>query len=130
MKARAIIGLLALGSLVLSCASVQPGEADTTSKKMSRDKEYVIDNPISLADFLRGVPGVNFDWTTGVPILRGGTPLYVLDGVRIGHNYYEVANMVNINNIASVEVIKNATEGLIYGRDVASGVIVIKTKTG
>lgn len=121
--------VLFLGVLIGSCASVKPEQA-TNENKGDHNKEYVIDNPTTLTDFIRRAPGVNLDWTTGVPVIRGGHPLYVVDGVRVGHDYYEVAHMVNVNDVASVEVIKSPGEGLMYGRDVASGVIVIRTKTG
>lgn len=129
MKLNIFIVIIALTIIGVDCASVKSDRVEK-SDRLNQDKEYVIENPIALSDFLRNVPGVTFDWTTGVPMIRGGAPLYVIDGVRMGHNYYEVAGLVNIQNIASVEVIKSATEGLIYGRDVANGVIIIQTKSG
>lgn len=129
MKLNIFIVIVALTIIGVDCASVKSDRVVKTGQAR-QDREYVIDNPIALSDFLRNVPGVIFDWTTGVPMIRGGEPLYVVDGVRMGHNYYEIAGLVNVHNIASVEVIKSATEGLIYGRDVANGVVLIKTKSG
>jgi hypothetical protein len=54
----------------------------------------------------------------------------VIDVVRFGHDYYEVTRLVNVNDIASVEVIKYSGQALMYGRDVAHGVIHIHTRTG
>jgi outer membrane receptor protein involved in Fe transport len=115
------------GLLIGGCATGKSGQGVQTGGH--GDQEYVIENPLSLNDFIRRA-GVNVDWDTGVPVIRGGYPLYVIDGMRVGHNYYEVARMVNVQDVASVEIIKSAAEGLIYGRDVANGVIIIRTKTG
>lgn len=129
MNTGKILILVVLGFTLGSCASVKPDQT-TNEEKRRPNQEYVIDNPLTLTDFIRQVAGVHLDWTTGVPVIRGGYPLYVVDGVRIGHDYYEVAHLVNVQDVASVEVIKSPGEGLIYGRDVANGVIVIRTKSG
>jgi len=125
MKFRTLALLsVALFSLAACSTTSDLGRSD----RMDRDA-IEIDNPLDLKDFLVRA-GVSFDFNTGVPLIRGGEPLYVVDGVRLGHNYYSVARSINVNDIQSVEVIKNAGQGLIYGRDSGNGVIVIKTKTG
>jgi outer membrane receptor protein involved in Fe transport len=93
------------------------------------DSPRQIDNPISLRDFLVKA-GVTIDYQSGVPLIKGGQPLYVVDGVRMGHDYYQVARTVNVNDIGSVEVIKSTAQALMYGRDAGNGVILIKTKGG
>jgi hypothetical protein len=131
MKALIKWNFYLLSGMVLLLSGCATGKTVVNGKKASPDdKVYEIESPLSLSDFLRRVPGVYFEWDTGVPTIRGGYPLYVIDGMRMGHDYYEVARMVNVHDIASVEVIRSATEGLIYGRDVAHGVVVIRTKTG
>ena len=90
----------------------------------------VVQNPISLADILVQVPGVvvtrNFDQVS--ISIRGGTPLYVIDGLRIGHSYNEALELVNVFDIEYVEVIKGASESAIYGPGSGHGVIRIVTK--
>ncbi|MBR9854317.1 MAG: TonB-dependent receptor [Algicola sp.] len=56
------------------------------------------------------------------------SPLVVVDGFPIG----TAGNMnsVNPNNIASIEVLKDASASAIYGSRGANGVILITTKTG
>jgi TonB-dependent SusC/RagA subfamily outer membrane receptor len=56
----------------------------------------------------------------------GNTPLYVVDG------YPTTAGMNNINpnDIASIDVLKDASATAIYGIRAANGVIIITTKKG
>lgn len=60
----------------------------------------------------------------GVSSLSSTTPLYVVDGV------YGDINMVDPNDIQSIEVLKDASSAAIYGSRAANGVILITTKGG
>lgn len=53
-------------------------------------------------------------------------PLYIVDGMPIdgGLDY------LNPNDIASIEVLKDAASGAVYGARAANGVILVTTKTG
>lgn len=53
-------------------------------------------------------------------------PLYIVDGMPLegGLNY------LNPNDIASIEVLKDAASGAVYGARAANGVILVTTKTG
>ncbi|MBJ6367011.1 SusC/RagA family TonB-linked outer membrane protein [Snuella sedimenti] len=55
-------------------------------------------------------------------------PLFVVDGFITGTGFN--LNNININDIESVEILKDATALAIYGTRGASGVILITTKTG
>ncbi|MEP4948142.1 MAG: SusC/RagA family TonB-linked outer membrane protein [Flavobacteriaceae bacterium] len=55
-------------------------------------------------------------------------PLYVVDGFIAGTDFN--LNTININDIKSVEILKDATALSIYGTRGASGVILITTKNG
>ena len=118
------MGLILL--LLSGCASTT---GDRLVERPAVDQQRVIEHPISLRDFLVKA-GVTIDYQSGVPIIKGGQPLYVVDGVRMGHDYYQVVRTVNVNDIASVEVIRSTAQALIYGRDAGNGVILIKTKVG
>lgn len=60
----------------------------------------------------------------GVSSLHQPAPLYIVDGVRVpGDN-------INIQDIASVEILKDASAAAIYGSAGAGGVILITTKKG
>lgn len=63
----------------------------------------------------------------GSTLSNSNQPLYVVDGVPLVSN-----NQSNINpsNIASIEVLKDASAAAIYGSRAANGVIIITTKSG
>ncbi|WP_259067170.1 SusC/RagA family TonB-linked outer membrane protein [Mucilaginibacter sp. X4EP1] len=61
----------------------------------------------------------------GVNTITGGTtPLYVIDG------YIGGGPDVNVNDIASIEVLKDAAATAIYGSRGSNGVVLITTKSG
>ena len=82
-------------------------------------------------------PGVNITQSSGMPgegfqvNIRGlGTignsqPLYVIDGVAGGD-----INNLNPSDIESIDVLKDAASGAIYGARAANGVILVTTKSG
>ena len=116
----------------------------TQSKKEVTGAVSVIDsktiqklNPVRAEQALQGqVPGVNITSQSGSPgsgfniRIRGITtngnnaPLILVDGNRIVD-----LNAVNPNDIATINIIKDATAG-IYGVQAANGVILITTKSG
>lgn len=55
-------------------------------------------------------------------------PLYVVDGFIVGTGFN--LNNINVNDIESLDVLKDATALAIYGTRGASGVILITTKSG
>jgi iron complex outermembrane receptor protein len=105
----------------------------------------VITNPV---DLLQGkIAGVNITSTSGEPganqnviirgvgSLRSGTqPLYVLDGFLLDNSDTGIAsnplNFLNPNDIASIDVLKDASATALYGSRASNGVIVITTKKG
>lgn len=58
-------------------------------------------------------------------IFSGTTPLYLLDGVPISN-----INLINPNDIQSIEVLKDASSTSLYGVRGANGVVKITTKKG
>ena len=60
----------------------------------------------------------------GISSLSNNDPLYVIDGA------FGNLNMVDPNDIASIEVLKDAAAAAIYGSRAAGGVILITTKGG
>lgn len=107
--------------------------ASVSSEDLSRDRIVT-----SLADALKGkVSGVRITQNSGGPgagstiNIRGATsvfgdnqPLYVVDG-------FPVDNFdLNADDIASIDVLKDASSTAIYGSRGANGVIIVTTKKG
>lgn len=64
---------------------------------------------------VRGVSSIN----------AGSEPLYVVDGFPTSKDVY-----INPNDVASIEVLKDAASAAIYGSRAAGGVVLITTKRG
>ena len=60
----------------------------------------------------------------GVSSLHQPPPLYIVDGVRVP------ADNINVQDIATVDILKDASAAAIYGSAAAGGVILITTKKG
>ena len=72
-----------------------------------------------------GQPGQDMNINIrGISSLSSTKPLYVIDGV------YGDINMVDPNDIQSLEVLKDASAAAIYGSRAANGVVLITTKGG
>ena len=84
------------------------------------------------------MPGVQVSQSTGAPgsslqikvrgtgtITAGTSPLYVVDGVPLAQ---EQLNTFNMNDVESIEVLKDASSAAIYGSRGSNGVVLITTK--
>lgn len=123
------LGVLALALLLSACATSGEGVSRTNNDANRPHNVRVIQNPLSLEDFLVQAPGVT---VRGNQVrIRGAAnpPLFIIDNVRIGNNYSSAVNAVSPQDIESVEVI-SGPDTAIYGRDGINGVIVITTKRG
>lgn len=114
-------------------------------------------SPISMEQGMQGrISGVNVVANDGAPgggisiqirgtnSFQGSTePLYVIDGVPVADSnddtinfesetasYNNVLSSLNPNDIASIEVLKDASATAIYGSRGANGVVLITTKSG
>ena len=63
----------------------------------------------------------------GFGTINNNNPLYIIDGVPV---VSAGLNEINPNDIASVQVLKDASAASIYGARAANGVIIITTKQG
>jgi TonB-linked SusC/RagA family outer membrane protein len=63
----------------------------------------------------------------GISSFQNNDPLYVIDGTPVQDTYL---NFLNPDDIASVEVLKDASAASIYGARASNGVILIETKRG
>ncbi len=97
-------------------------------------------SPVRVDNALKGLAaGVNVTSSSGQPgaapkvrIRGAGTindsdPLYIVDGMPMGQGGIDY---LNPNDIESIEVLKDAASGAIYGSRAANGVILVTTKKG
>jgi len=110
------------------------GSVGSVSAKQLKERQ-----PSSLADALEGqIAGVQAVTDGGDPLSpgtiqirgmsslnSGNGPLYVIDGIL-----NDDASFINPQDIASIEVLKDAASAAIYGVRGANGVILITTKQG
>jgi TonB-linked SusC/RagA family outer membrane protein len=61
----------------------------------------------------------------GVSTLNNNDPLYVIDGVPTKSSAFEV---LNPNDIESIQVLKDASSSAIYGARASNGVVIVTTK--
>lgn len=93
---------------------------------------------VAITEAMVGVPGVQFTETgrpgrVGNILIRGqnslsgsNSPLIVLDGIIFSGNL----NDINPRDVASMEILKDASSTAIYGSRAANGVILITSKEG
>ena len=75
-----------------------------------------------------GAPGseINITVRGGGSITQSTTPLYIVDGFAMEDGL----RMVDINDIETIDVLKDASATAIYGAQGSNGVILITTKSG
>lgn len=75
-----------------------------------------------------GAPGADINITVrgGTSITQGTEPLYIVDGFQMESGLRNV----DINDIESIDVMKDASATAIYGARGSNGVILITTKSG
>ena len=75
-----------------------------------------------------GAPGADINITVrgGTSITQGTEPLYIVDGFQMEKGLQNV----DINDIESIDVMKDASATAIYGARGSNGVILITTKSG
>ena len=138
----------ALGEVVVIGYGTQR-RSDLTGAVGSVGSDALIERPApSLNQALAGrVSGVQVNTNSGRPggrtnirirgfssINSSNNPLYVVDGVMLPMGNQDQASnaidYINPNDIASVEVLKDASSTAIYGSRGANGVILVTTKKG
>jgi len=114
---------------------------DLTGAVSSVNAKQIKDFPLSsAAEALEGrLAGVNISSTEGQPgadvtvTIRGGgsitqdnSPIYIVDGIQVEN----ALSTISPQDIASVDVLKDAASTAIYGARGANGVVIITTKSG
>lgn len=113
---------------------------DLTGAVVQVNPDKIADqNPSSVQDILRGVPGLQIGYDESAKgqsasmTLRGknslgteASPMLVVDGMA----FYGELSEINPDDIAQIDILKDASSAAIYGARAAAGVIIITTKKG
>lgn len=128
-----------LGEVVVVGYGVQKKSVVTASIAKVSSDDLAKSAPVRVDNALKGLAaGVTVTSSSGQPgaaaqirvrgigTINNSDPLYIVDGMPLegGLDY------LNPNDIASIEVLKDAASGAVYGARAANGVILITTKTG
>lgn len=115
---------------------------DLTGAVTTLSSESYKDQPVlNSASALQGrVAGVSVNNSSGAPgggvkvrirgansVNAGNEPLYIVDGIALSSSGF---NDINVNDINSMEILKDASATAVYGSRGANGVILITTKSG
>ncbi len=74
-----------------------------------------------------GAPGTDATFRIrGVGTINNNDPLLVIDGVPVANGL----NQLNMNDVESIQVLKDASATAIYGSRGANGVLIVTTKRG
>ncbi|MBN2272820.1 MAG: TonB-dependent receptor [Bacteroidales bacterium] len=127
-----------LDEVVVVGYGIQKKSLVTGSIAKVDDKKITQTKNLRLEQALQGkVSGVAITQSSGSPgagmtvRIRGigsnasSEPLYVVDGIKVGG-----IEDLNPNDIASIEILKDAASAAIYGSEAANGVVLISTKSG
>jgi TonB-linked SusC/RagA family outer membrane protein len=120
-----------------------------TSGAVSKIDQSTLKNtaPVNVSELLQGrAAGVNIVSNDGTPgagfsinirgsnsISGGSSPLIVIDNIPYitdGNSTVNPLSVINPNDIASIDVLKDASATALYGVGATNGVIVITTKNG
>jgi TonB-linked SusC/RagA family outer membrane protein len=141
------VDVKALGEVVVVGYGTQ-NRKDVTGSIASISSQDIKDMPVTnVAEGMAGkLPGVLIQQTTGAPgnspsikirgfgsISAGNGPLIVVDGQPLNSgdlNNGSGLNLMNPNDIESVDVLKDASATAIFGSRGANGVMMITTKRG
>ncbi|HMJ47569.1 MAG TPA: SusC/RagA family TonB-linked outer membrane protein, partial [Ferruginibacter sp.] len=125
--------------VVVGYASVK--RKDLTGSVSSVTSKQLKDIPLSsaaeaLQGKLAGVQVISSEGAPGSDVLirvRGGgsitqdnSPMYIVDGVQVEN----ALSVISPQDIASIDVLKDASTTAIYGARAANGVVIITTKPG
>ncbi|WP_316814681.1 TonB-dependent receptor [Pedobacter nyackensis] len=126
--------------VVVGYGSVKKTDLTGSVSSIGADKVTQVKAISNVAQSLQGqMAGVRVNQGSGQPgegmlisirgtnsIGGGNAPLYVIDGILS----QGISAQVNVDDIASIDVLKDASSTAIYGSRGANGVIIITTKSG
>jgi len=118
--------------LFISCAT------SGVDRNSSNIDQMLIENPdLTLKDYLQRVTGVQVQERGGevLVFIRGtssmtgnNSPLFIINKTQVGTNYSAVENSVDLNDVASIRVLRSSEAMTMYGMMASNGAIIINTK--
>jgi TonB-linked SusC/RagA family outer membrane protein len=114
-------------------------KSDNFNKGIINSPEQLLQGKVAGVNVVSasGEPGANQAITIRGPggVRTGSTPLFVIDGMALDNTSTSSGgvnplNFINPQDIASMDVLKDASATAIYGSRGANGVIIITTKKG
>ena len=147
--ARARVPLSLLIGLILACAPAPPrtapapdvdpmepnppGAHGVTAEDISRSPTVPIEDQLAAKYpgvwVSRSADGISIRLRGGASTVSGNSePLYVLDGIPIQPGPNGALSGISPYDIASIQVVRDATGTAMYGVRGVNGVIIIKTK--
>ena len=131
--------LKSLDEVVVVGYGVQKKSVVTASIAKVSGSDLNIVSPVRVDDALKGLAaGVSVTSVSGQPgagstirirgtgTINNSSPLYIVDGMPVDDGI----GYLNPNDIQSIEVLKDAASGAVYGARAANGVILVTTKSG
>lgn len=111
----------------LTGSTVSVGAEDLASRPVTTAAEALSGKAAGVSVVSQsGAPGADINITVrgGTSITQSTTPLYIVDGFEMEN----ALQQVDINDIATIDIMKDASATAIYGARGANGVIIITTK--
>lgn len=134
-----ILSLVFLTILFAGCISNRQSTASSlvNDPKNNSISSEDLKNPVDLTGYLQRISGVMVTGSGQAARIRirgpvsfsaGEEPLFVVDGTKRGFDYVNIYNSINVRDVSSVRVLKNASETARYGTQGSAGVIEITLK--
>ncbi|MEM7105161.1 MAG: TonB-dependent receptor plug domain-containing protein [Bacteroidota bacterium] len=130
---------LCLPVMMICCFSCS-STSDATGSKKDKENTEEADEPYvyqDLTDYLRNFSGVTVTGSgrnarvtiRGSGSVAGNTsPIFVVDGLTLSGGLSQAYDLVNVENIKSLRVLRRPSETAVYGVRGANGVIKITLK--
>ncbi len=139
MKFSHLVAVLCFTAFFTGCISNQRPQGDglVNDPKSNSISSEEVKNPVDLTGYLQRISGVSVTGSGQGARIRvrgpisfsaGQDPLFVVNGTKRGFDYISIYNDINVRDVSSVRVLKNASETARYGTQGAAGVIEITLK--
>lgn len=124
-----VFSVLCFALLFAACATTE--KSSTSDTRESSSAILVKDLPNYIHSLPRlSVNGYGVTNVAASSYAKSKSPLFVLDGVRVGRSLYAVESVLNQNEPVSVEFLKISKATVRYGEEGRNGVIIVNRVRG